>query len=99
VEWSINVRRVKGRSLLFPLRLLSAAMRQHPSYKSVDLNWFKPLIGTLPIEPKSELKKRKAAKYLEYSVLESIPAMIRAESPPRKRRGSRVSHAWPWTSS
>jgi integrase len=87
VEWSINVRRVKGRSLLFPLRLLSAAMRQHPSYKSVDLNWFKPLIGTLPIEPKSELKKRKAAKYLEYSVLESIPAMIRAERPAAEKKG------------
>jgi integrase len=87
VEWSINVRQVKGRSLLFHLRLLSAAIRQHPSYKSLDLNWFKPLIDALPIEPKSELKKRKAAKYLEYSVLESIPAMIRAERPAAEKKG------------
>ena len=88
VEWSINVRQVQGASLHYGLGLIFAAMRQHPSYKSMDLSWFKPLIEELPLEPRSELRKRKAAKYLEYSVLESIPAMIRAGRSAAEKKGT-----------
>lgn len=77
-EWCINDRKVKGQTLQRNLRLLSAALRQHPLYKSLDLSWFKPLLDSLPIERKSESKKRKAEKFLEYEVLELIPAKIRA---------------------
>ncbi|MGO9083681.1 MAG: hypothetical protein ACLQBK_00505 [Candidatus Sulfotelmatobacter sp.] len=79
LEWRINERRVKGYGIRCALRLLSAAMRQHPSYKSMDFGWFKPLLNSIPIEPKAEVKKRKAQKYLEYEVIESIPAKILAE--------------------
>jgi hypothetical protein len=87
LEWSINERKVKGYSLGCDLRLLAAAMRQHPSYASVDFSWFKPLLNSLPIEPKSELKKRKALKCLEYKVIESIPRKIHAERSAAAKKG------------
>jgi hypothetical protein len=39
------------------------------------------------MERKSESKRRKAEKYLEYAVVESIPAQIRAERPAAVKRG------------
>jgi integrase len=36
------------------------------------------VLDTIPVEPYSEVRIRKAAKYLEYAVLESIPTKIRA---------------------
>lgn len=85
--WSINERRVKGQTLQNNLRLLSAALQQHPSYASLDLSWFKPLVDGLPAERESELKKRKAEKYLPYEIVESIPAKIRSERPAAEKRG------------
>ena len=87
VQWAINERKVKGYCLRNSLGLLSAAMHQHPSYASVDLRWFKPLLDSLPMERKSESKRRKAEKYLEYGVVESIPAQIRAGRPAAVKRG------------
>lgn len=87
IEWCINERQVKGRTLQRDLRLFSAAVNQHPSYKSMDLTWFRPLLDGIPIESESELKKRKATKYLEYEVLESIAPRIRAEMPVAMKKG------------
>jgi hypothetical protein len=78
IEWCINERRVKGRSLQHNLRLLSAIFRQHPRYKASDWTWTKSLIDSIPIEPESVTKKRKAEKYLDYATLEAIPEKIRA---------------------
>jgi integrase len=89
-EFCVNERKVRGGSLQHNLRLLSATMQQHPGYKSMDFSWFKPLMDGLPVEPKSELKKRKSEKYLEYTVVESIPARIHAERPAAQKKG--VSH-------
>jgi hypothetical protein len=88
VEWSIIVRKVKGSGLLNSLRLVSAALHQHPSYSTIDFDWFKPLLDGIPIEPKSELKKRKASKCLEYGVVESIPGQIHAQRPEATKRGA-----------
>jgi hypothetical protein len=87
VEWCINERAMKGRSLQCDLGLLGGALRQHPSYLSLNIDWLKPLLESLPTEGESELKKRKAEKYLEYSVIESIPGMIRAERAAAEKRG------------
>jgi hypothetical protein len=87
VEWCINERDVKGQTLQRNLRLLSAAMHQHPTYESLDFSWFKPLLDGIPTERESELRKKKAGKYLEYKVVESIPAKIRAERPSAARKG------------
>lgn len=87
VEWCINERAVKGRSLQCNLGLLGGALRQHPSYKSLNIDWLKPLLDGLPTESESETKKRKAAKYLEYAVVERIPKMIRAERASAEKEG------------
>jgi integrase len=96
VEWCINERHVKGETLQRNLRLLLAAMSQHPSYKALDTSWFKPLLDGLPVEPMSEARKRKAEKFLEYKVLESIPANIHAGRAAAEKRGpeyiARVVH-------
>ena len=78
-EWSINERGVKLGSLQQNLRLLSAAVRQHPAYKPLEWGWFQLLLDGLPAEPESELKDRKAAKYVEYLLVETIPEKIRAD--------------------
>jgi hypothetical protein len=41
----------------------------------------------LPAESESEVKKRKAEKYLEYAVAESIPVRIRAGRPAAEKEG------------
>jgi integrase len=87
IEWSINIRKVKGRSLLRNLSLISAAMRQHPSYRSLDLRWFKILLDGLTLERSDALKKRKAVKYVAYDILDTIPAKIRAVPPAAEKKG------------
>lgn len=80
LEFSINERKVKGDSLLRNLRLLHAALRYHPAYSDMDFSWIKPLMNSIPVESVEVRKKRKATKYLEYDVIDNIPAMIRAQS-------------------
>jgi hypothetical protein len=87
VEWCINEREVKGRSLQCDLGLLAGSLRNHPSYAALDMDWFRPLLDSLPTEGESELKKRKAEKYLEYSVVEFIPVAIRAERAAANKKG------------
>jgi hypothetical protein len=78
VAWCINERGVKGETLHNHLGRLDVAMRQHPSYASLSLSWFKTLLESLPIEPESERRMRKVKKYLDYPIIEAIPAKIRA---------------------
>ena len=77
LEWAINERGIKGRSIQPRLGMLAAAMKNHPSYVSRDFSWFKPLIDSIPLEDDSERKRRKAEKYVEYDMLETIPNKIR----------------------
>lgn len=79
VAWCINDRGVKGQTLLCHLGRLEVALRQHPSYAKVDFKWFRTLLDSLPIESESERRMRKVRKYLEYPIVEAIPAKIRAE--------------------
>jgi hypothetical protein len=87
VEWCINEREVKGRSLQCDLGLLGGSLRKHPSYTSLDIDWFTPLLESLPTEGETELKKRKAERYLEYSVVESIPAAIHSGRTAAEKKG------------
>jgi integrase len=88
VEWSMNERKVKGDNLKRNLSLVSAALAQHPVHKSLDLSWFRPLIDSIPAAPRSEARQRKEEKYLDYAVLEAIPAKVRAERPKAQRNGA-----------
>ncbi len=78
IEWCINARQVKGQTLQRNLRLIPAALRYHPSHRSIDISWFKPLLDGIPVEDEAELEMRKEQKYLDYQVLESIPDKVHA---------------------
>jgi integrase len=78
VAWLINDRGVMGRSIQPRIGALAAVLNHHPSYASEDYSWLKRLIDSIPIEDYSETKKRKATKYVEYEVLETIPGKIYA---------------------
>ena len=86
VEWRINERKVKGQSIITGLASLHAALRHHPAFKTMDISWFDPLMASIPAEPESEMRARKAEKYVDYARLEAIPAKIR-ESRLKSRKG------------
>ena len=77
VDWCLNVRRVKGKTVMHWLAHLYAAMNQHPSYAEQDRQWFRMLLDDIEIETDTEKRKRKAELFLEYDILESIPDQIR----------------------
>lgn len=87
VEWSVTVRQVKGQGIVSSLRLISAAMRQHPIYEGVDLGWFKPLLEGIPCDSDSVRNKRKAERCVEYSVIQDILAKIHATRVRARKRG------------
>jgi len=87
ITWRINDRGVKGDTLRKHLGSLFAAMRQHPTYSGLDLGWVKKILESLPNEPASARKERKAKKYLDYSLLLSIPSKIDAQRPTASRKG------------
>ncbi|HUN86140.1 MAG TPA: tyrosine-type recombinase/integrase [Terracidiphilus sp.] len=86
VEWSINERGVKGLSIKPRIGMIAAVVKSHPRFAGQDFSWFKTLADSIPLEDESERKKRKALKYLEYEILESIPAVIHAELEKALRR-------------
>jgi integrase len=79
VEWSINERGMKGLSIKTRIGMVAAVVKNHTMFVGQDHSWFKTLADSIPLEDESERKKRKAEKYLEYEVLESIPAQIHTE--------------------
>lgn len=87
VEWCMNERVVKGQTLQRNLRLLAGLLNQHPSFAALDRKWLKPMLDNIPTEPKSVLKKRKAEKYLPYSTIQRIPAIIREERSAAAKKG------------
>ncbi len=80
LEWCVNERKVAGLGLQHEVRLLFASIRQYPAFRSLDVSWWRMLHDSIPIEPESERRRRKAMKYLEYETLESIPSQIRAHA-------------------
>lgn len=88
-QWCHSRRAVKGQTLQRNLRLFNAALHQHPRYKDLKLDWFKSLLDGLPVEPDSVLKRRRAEKVLDYSVIEAIPDMVRAQRTKAAKKGSK----------
>ena len=89
VEWIQEERRVKGASIKIGLAYLHSAMRQHPAYAELDLKWFRKLLDAIELEKDSARKQRKAARFLEYEAVESIPAKLRADRAMVVKKGNR----------
>ena len=87
ISWCINHQKVKGEPLVSHLAAVLAAVSQHPASCSFEMEWFRPLIDTIPTESYETVKERKAKKYLDYDVLASIPAKIHARRHAEARQG------------
>ncbi|HWR13531.1 MAG TPA: site-specific integrase [Terriglobales bacterium] len=79
ISWCINEQKIQGRPLVSELSSVLAAVSKHPAHRAIEVSWFRPLLEAVPIETYEDVKARKARKYLDYAVLESIPAKIRAD--------------------
>lgn len=77
VTWRINERNTGGYGNRIALVMIKAAIRHHPIHRKIDLSWFDGLLNSIPEEPESEVRRRKAAKFLDYHVIEGIPEKIR----------------------
>lgn len=77
VDWRLNVRKGKGRSVVVQLGALCAAVKEHPNYKEVDFTWLDDLLRGIPYEAESSRRERKERKYLPYDTLAQIPGQIR----------------------
>ncbi|WP_348265282.1 hypothetical protein P8935_12215 [Telmatobacter sp. DSM 110680] len=78
VTWSLNERKKQGASFVTQIAAIQAAVSNHPAYKSLDWTWLKQIQEGIPCDSIEEVKKRKAQKYLDYSVVDKIPEKIRA---------------------
>ena len=78
LEWWLNVRHLKGRSVAVKLGAVCAAMKEHPAYKGIDFGWFDKLLQGIPYEPESQRRTRKEKKYLPYDKVAEIPSKIHA---------------------
>jgi integrase len=90
VFWSVNDRQL-SRAGLGSFWLLIAAAKNHPDYNQPDgYSWFPKLMAEVPEDSDADLKLRKAAKYLPYDDLSTIPEMLAAI---RKRKQTSPIHA------
>jgi integrase len=76
VSWALNTRHLCSTSLN-RLNMLYAAMRHHPLYKNLDLEWFAAIFSQLPADQESTRLERKAAKYVPYETLAEVPNRMR----------------------
>jgi integrase len=88
LNWLLNERKLRSTGVVSWLGSLCAAMRWNPTYKDLDLSWFRPLLSQIPPEPESEKRERKGHKYLPYGEVAEIPRLLR-----RDREGA--THAAP----
>ena len=89
IQWCINEREVKGQPLQRNLRLFDAILRQYPRYKGHDFSWFKRMLDTIPVESDAVLKKRRAERVLEYTVIEKIPDLIHGQRSKVEKKGQK----------
>jgi integrase len=88
VDWRLNVRNGKGRSVVVQLGALCSALKEHPNYKGGGFTWLDDLIRGIPYEPESSRRERKERKYLPYDTLAQIPGRIRAVRKKSAKQGS-----------
>lgn len=78
VDWRLNLRKGKGRSVVVQLGALCSALKEHPNYKEINFTWLDDLLRGIPYEAESRRRERKERKYLPYDTLAQVPGQIRA---------------------
>jgi hypothetical protein len=82
LDWCQGSRHIKASSLKVFLRRLHAAVKKYrrPPLAGEDFHWIRELMRELRQESPSQIRQRKAAKWVDYELLEQIPARIRARA-------------------
>jgi hypothetical protein len=82
LAWCQDSRQTKAGSLNSYLGRLDAAVKnyQHPPLAGKDFRWIRELMSQLRRESPAQIRQRKAAKWVDYELLEQIPARIRARA-------------------
>jgi len=75
-------RHVKASGLKAQLGRLHAAVKKYrqPPLAGKDFRWIRELMKELRRESPDQIRQRKAAKWIDYELLEQIPAKIRAQT-------------------
>ena len=82
LDWCQDSRHIKARTLKTDLASLHAAVKKyrHPPLAGENFHWIRELMRELRQESPSQIRQRKAAKWVDYELLEQIPARIRARA-------------------
>jgi integrase len=80
--WCQDSRHIKASGLRPHLARLHGAVKQyrHPPLAGKDFHWIQELMKELRRESPAQIRQRKAAKWVDYELLEQIPARIRARA-------------------
>jgi integrase len=82
IDWMIDVREVKGQSVLSDLALLFAALRQWQPISDhilIEAPWEREVLDSIPVDPKSVRDDRKARRCCHHSILQEIPGRLLQE--------------------
>ena len=83
LDWCQDSRHIKASGLKAHLARLHAAVKKyrHPPLAGKDFHWIRELMRELRRESPDQVRQRKAAKWIEYELLEANPGQN-----PRSRR-------------
>ncbi len=94
LDWCQDSRHIKASGLKAHLARLHAAVKKYrrPPLVGKDFHWIRDLMRGLRRESPDQARQRKAAKWIDYELLEEIPAGIRARAEAlRGDRGQQVA--------
>jgi integrase len=89
VMWILSDRFKLGSGVRNELGTLRAALRYHPQYSQIDIQWLTALIRSIPHDEEEELLRRKEEKFLPYETIKAIPDMIHADRTKALKRGQK----------
>ncbi|HKO17905.1 MAG TPA: phage integrase SAM-like domain-containing protein [Acidobacteriaceae bacterium] len=90
IGWCLEVRHMKGRSIVTRLGQVAAALGQNPKYSNVASPWMPALIRSIPEDSEEDVIRRKQEKFLPYATLRNIPLMIRDDRPAGSKANPRT---------
>jgi integrase len=86
VDWRIKQRKVKIRSNLAPLSLVTSIVKTYPPLTDKNLQWIPRLVSQLWDEAEAPNTEAKARKWVDYDELALIPEKLRKDAE-RQRTG------------